>query len=497
MWKISAYPIPISSAKTIGNNNHTTLMTGFSENFGQSLDGFWYIEIPNTVHDSCTADETLTFSEIMPIKDIAQDLCSLGLYLNSVNMIQTHCSPKILLNSGVQHKILPIQNDKLLIITDSPSFMLLCHNKPPAEIPLTSYMTIVSRPCECSIKSMTFFLPTSLVNCDLTLNINTAKIMHAINLPILWAFHRHAYESFQVSSDSLFDKEWHIVLPNIITQLAQLDDFDGDLDSKLSLDRTMISQKFNGTKLQTINLNVNVYKFLHSTGLKTFNYYLTFINTILIMLEYVLLFYLACRYGVFTVLVAQHMPVASARYVTFPPPQLAATSSSINNITLSLTMNVMPTCAFIFVVYKSSIYIYTILGFIYNLAKTLQQLLVHGLIPNNCKNNLILKFCTPDHYVPIKIFTFLHTPKVVKIISTEGLRNAQVSDSFFFPKLILKWENTQVSILHNDPKPFQLPKQVSLTYWKGKIIKTMLQMDYATSIPNTDTSVNNTDTDVD
>lgn len=209
VWKINAYPIPISSSKTIGNTNHSTLLTGFADNIGQSLDGMWYIEIPNEVYDSCTADDTLTCSEILPVKDISSPSCSLGLFLDSVEMIQSYCSPKLLLNSGIIQKVVPIENDKLLIISEAPSFMLSCHNKPPAVIPLTSYMTIVSRPCNCALRANSFFLPASLAHCDLSLEINTAKIQHTINLPVIWTFHRHATNTLDLSSESLFNTCFH------------------------------------------------------------------------------------------------------------------------------------------------------------------------------------------------------------------------------------------------------------------------------------------------
>ncbi len=190
----------------------------------------------------------------------------------------------------------------------------------------------------------------------------------------------------------------HVSIPDIKEVLAQFDDFDKDLDTKLSLDLKLISKKMNESKLQHVSSSVKLYKLLRSSALKTFNYYLTFVNTILIVLQYILLFYLICKYGIFAALLAR-APVTTAMYITFPPTITEVPSFS-TNISEPLTMKVMQIVAFIFLVYKSAIYVYKLLGFIYNLAKNPQQLLVHGLIPDNCKANLILEVCSPDNNVP-------------------------------------------------------------------------------------------------
>ncbi len=77
----------------------------------------------------------------------------------------------------------------------------------------------------------------------------------------------------------------------------------------------------------------------------------------------------------------------------------------------------------------------------------------------------------PNHTSTLLVTTI---PQIIQITGTDDLKDLQISGSTLFPKRLLKWDNTNISILHNTPKPFTIPYEVSLTYWEGTLIKRMI-----------------------
>lgn len=215
LYQVLVATIPVTSAPGtpgVANKDGTTI-TGTTEYFGVSRDGYYYLEMTQSQYGACIQEHAGHCAQLMPMKEMETQSpsCTMALFKDNAQQVAEVCKVSYRFNVSIPAAVIDLGLNSLLITSQDKTWTRKCFGVPPVTIPGCSFC-IVQPPCGCAIQTSTFYIPPTLYACTDLHSESTQK--HFVNLHMIQSF-SDIYAVKNISGSTSFDKEFGLKLPEM------------------------------------------------------------------------------------------------------------------------------------------------------------------------------------------------------------------------------------------------------------------------------------------
>lgn len=202
LFKIKTLPVPVND-----KSKHATQLLDLPDHFAMSSNQQFYMHITAAQLSTCHGSAHKYCHWNYPLQPVTKDSCSLALFSNNKENIQTFCNFRFV-HDVIRPNIIEL-TDNQVVLFDSPILSMECSTR--HQMIKGCNFCIFDLPCQCSLSTQDFYLPQRLLSCTNYSN-NTVTKLHPVNLILLQKFFDN--DKFEhVFADSIFQNPVNISVP--------------------------------------------------------------------------------------------------------------------------------------------------------------------------------------------------------------------------------------------------------------------------------------------
>ena len=371
---------------------------------------------------------------------------------NNYKMIKTHCKVSYIKSKEPIQLLQPVTSSTYLSITQKEDVWYLnCENQGPKQIEPVTF-GLFTLQCDCSLRTLKYFLPPTIDNCQLNTNFKI-QVNYLTNLLYLIKYVDHS----QLISQNLSSEMTRVVYPNIKQKYIKHKKYvQPSQDLEINLDDVIESTK------QNKDLYHNVISDLEEqtsdlTSDTAGHGLLIFGIPAFVSILSILIIYLCCKYKSMSSVI-NTIPIVASQMAT------KASAYVIDNHN-----NLLPEHGDSLMFYMISIITFILVSYIITkvimtISKYMISKYFKGYKVSNNETSLILELISKNTIILIPLCSVVAPSSELLLYSPLLNLSWDYTSAWYNPRLNLNWANT-VIIQHPYNSLIQLPTSIPIAPW--------------------------------
>ena len=204
LYQVKVFPIAVNIER-----NESTQLVIKNSFLGISMDERYYIELSTEDYELCQGDKLRRCNHVYTLREVTTMSCPLALFRDDSRGIAEQCET-MWKRGSFASQVLQVSPSTYLISTMDRNWIKSCSFSPPTHVEPCELCEI-RLPCQCSLRTDSFYIPPVLENCTNTTSIGKK---YAVNLPALYNFYKDA-NLYNLSSSFAMNDPVKMGLPTI------------------------------------------------------------------------------------------------------------------------------------------------------------------------------------------------------------------------------------------------------------------------------------------